>query len=379
MEPIVVDNASTGPTEEVVRRFPGTRYIRLETNTGQSGGRNVGLAEATGTYIAFLDHDDLWLPHRLSAQVAALEQAQGIEVAYSQRVAYMRDGTSRGVFPDPEGPSGWVFETAVEWFICHIDTILVPREVVDKVGGFDESLSINEDNDWVARVAFFFPFRYVPGLVAIWLPSMTSVNPRSPQQWRRSLLKRRDNQLTLIEGAPNQAEIRRLVLGTTSWHLAYRLFRTGEFNEARREFLQWLADFQPLDGDIRARFQTGDNPAHPGSVKEMIYLFVFASHSPIEEAKSLCAAVKQTAGEGSPRQRLQTRAFLADTWTGIAVRLASGPRPKDRLAGSAAARAILQNPLKPLSRPGLLRLMGRALAPFDRTALLSTQKDGMEA
>jgi len=360
VQPIVVDDASTGPTEEVVRRFPGTRYVRLETNRGQSAARNAGLKEATGKYVAFLDDDDLWLPHRLSRQVAALEQAQGVEVAYSQRVAYMGDGTSRGVFPDLEGPSGWVFETAVKVVhICHIITILVPREAVDKVGGFDESLRVNEDNDWVARLAFFFPFRYVPGLVAIWLPSDT---PRSPQQWRSSLLKRMANQLALIEGKPNEAEIRRLVLSTTSWQVAYRLFRTGEVDEARREFLQWLAEFPPLEGDIWARSPVVHHPATPGSVKEMILLFALASDSPIDEAKSLCAEVRRTGGQGSLRQRLAMRVLLADVWTALAVGLASGRRRNDRMAGSAAVRAILQNPLKPLSRPGLLRLVGRAIA-----------------
>jgi GT2 family glycosyltransferase len=360
VEPIVVDNASTGPTEEVVRRFPGTRYVRLETNTGQSGGRNVGLAEATGKYVAFLDHDDLWLPHRLSTHVAVLEQAPGVEVAYGQRIAYMQDGTSRGVFPEPDGPSGWVFETAVKWQICHLNTILVPREAVDKVGGFDESLPINEDNDWVARLAFFFPFRYVPGVVATWLPSMTE---RSSEQWRRSLMQRRDNILALIEGEPNEAEMRGLVLGTASWHVAYRLFRAGELDEARREFLQWVAEFHQSEGDIWTRSRIVQHPANPGSVEEMILLFAFASDSPVDEARSLCAAVRRTGGQGSLRQRLEMRAFLADIWTAIALRLASGHRRDNRMAGSAAVRAILQNPLKPLKRPGLLRLVGRAIAP----------------
>jgi glycosyltransferase involved in cell wall biosynthesis len=360
VEPIVIDNASTGPTEEVVRCFPGTKYVRLDTNTGQSGGRNVGLAKATGKYVAFLDHDDLWLPHRLSAQVAVLEQAQGVEVAYSQRIAYAHDGISRGVFPDRAGPSGRVFETAVKWQICHLDTILVPRAAVDEVGGFDESLPINEDNDWVARLSFFFPFRYVHGVVAIWLPSM---NERTPEQWRASLLKRRDNILALIEGGPNETEMRRLIDGTASWHIAYRLFRAGQLDDARRGFLQWLAEFPPLENGSWARSRIVRHPANPGSVKEMILLFTLASDSPIDEARSLCAEVRRTIDGGSFRPRLAMRAFLADVWTAVAVRVASGHRRNDKMASSAAARAILQNPLKPLSRPGLLRLVGRAIAP----------------
>jgi GT2 family glycosyltransferase len=372
VEPIVVDDASKGPTEEVVRRFPGTRYVRHDTNRGVSAARNTGLAEATGKYVAFLDDDDLWLPYRLSAQVAVLEQAQGVEVVYSQRVAYVRDGTSGGVFPDPEGPSGWVFETGVKWFVCHINTILVSREAIDKVGGFDESLLINEDNDWVARLAFLFPFRYVPGIVAIWLPSMT---PRSPQLWVSTLLKRRDNQLALIEGEPNEAEIRRLVLSTTSWQLAYRLLRAEEFDEARRAFIQWFAEYAPRS----RRVTRGGTATHPAGalvspplegdiwarsrMTELIHLLVFASDSPLDQAKALCTEIKRVGGERGLKQRLEMRALLADVWTAVALRLASRGRRNTAGAGSAAGRAILQNPLKPLARPGLLRLVARAIPP----------------
>ena len=109
VEPIVVDNASSGPTDEVVRSFPGTRYVRFETNRGAGAARNAGLREATGTYVAFLDDDDLWMPHRLSVQVPVLEQAQEMEVGYSQFINVHRNGTWR-MIPDPEGPSGWILD-----------------------------------------------------------------------------------------------------------------------------------------------------------------------------------------------------------------------------------------------------------------------------
>src|SRR4051794_27263733 len=88
-EVIVVDDASSGPTEEIVGRFPGTRRIRLDAPSGPSVARNAGIAEATGDYLAFLDDDDLWLPYKFSTQVAALERASETEVAYGQR--FQRD------------------------------------------------------------------------------------------------------------------------------------------------------------------------------------------------------------------------------------------------------------------------------------------------
>jgi hypothetical protein len=93
--------------------------------------------------VAFLDDDDLWLRHRLSAQVAALEEAQEVEVAYSQHAVLLQDGSVSGVMPGPEAPSGSVFEPAVkEARLAHVNTILVPREAVENIGGFDEGPSL---------------------------------------------------------------------------------------------------------------------------------------------------------------------------------------------------------------------------------------------
>jgi glycosyltransferase involved in cell wall biosynthesis len=350
MEVIVVDDASTGPTEEVVRRFPGTRYVRHDTNRGMSAARNTGLAEATGDYVAFLDDDDLWLPHRLSAQVAVLEEAPGLEVAYSQRAripGYPGDGWAN-LQPGSDAPSGWVFESEVHAAIACINTILVPREALDEVGGFDETLSVvGEDHEFTTRLALFVPFRFVPGVVSIVLPSMRE---RSPEQQRRTFMTKRDNLLALIEGMPNEAKLRELVLSATSWHIAYQFYREGGLERARREFLHWIAEFQSLRGDSWAKYR----------MREMIFALAFASDSPAERA-SLFKGVKRAAAPKGLRQRLRVRALLADLWTEIALNDASGGRRNDRMAGSAAVRAILQNPVKPLSRPGLLRLATRAI------------------
>lgn len=77
LELIVVDDASTedlGPVIDAIGD-PRVRYIRLARNGGVSVARNAGLAAAEGTYIAFQDSDDLWLPGKLARQLAVLENA----------------------------------------------------------------------------------------------------------------------------------------------------------------------------------------------------------------------------------------------------------------------------------------------------------------
>jgi len=71
-ECIIVDDASTDGTEDDVQQYADARirYMRLPTNQGQCAARNHGIRIANGSYVAFLDSDDEWLPGKLQAQLA---------------------------------------------------------------------------------------------------------------------------------------------------------------------------------------------------------------------------------------------------------------------------------------------------------------------
>ena len=70
-EVIVVDDGSTDQTAAIARSYKEVQYI-YQANQGPAIARNNGIATARGDFIAFIDHDDMWLPNKLEVQIEYL-------------------------------------------------------------------------------------------------------------------------------------------------------------------------------------------------------------------------------------------------------------------------------------------------------------------
>jgi glycosyltransferase involved in cell wall biosynthesis len=169
LEVIVVDDASTDSTADILRQsYPSVRYIRLAKNRGVSGARNAGLAASQGAFVAFLDDDDVWLPHRLQAQLPLLERHPEAGAVYGQ-VYYSSRNRVGQEYPDlSRARSGWIFESLLMGNFMTVHSVLVRRQAFEKTGYFDERLSSHEDWDMWLRLSFHFPFLFLPGALAVY-------------------------------------------------------------------------------------------------------------------------------------------------------------------------------------------------------------------
>lgn len=166
-ELLIVEDASTDNTKEVVAGFQDKRirYIRHETNRGGPAARNTGIKAACGRYIALLDDDDEWLPAKLEKQVQKFQQAPDtVGLIYSGAELLDKDGNS--IRTDIPTLAGDVRDRLL-WgsLFGSVSKALVKKECFDKVGVFDETLTSCQDWDMWMRIADIYGFDFVPDIL----------------------------------------------------------------------------------------------------------------------------------------------------------------------------------------------------------------------
>jgi glycosyltransferase involved in cell wall biosynthesis len=164
-ELIIVDDASKDGTRAVLERYrshPRVRLILSDVNRGGSGARNLGIEAATGELIAFQDSDDVWLPHKLAVQVAALDANPQAGLCYCGSLFSSPERTyyiPEPVFARLEGDMS---AEILRRNTTSTQVLVMRRAVLDKAGYFDATLKRFQDWDLMIRVAQETPFVFLP-------------------------------------------------------------------------------------------------------------------------------------------------------------------------------------------------------------------------
>jgi glycosyltransferase involved in cell wall biosynthesis len=141
VELIVVDDGSGDRTAEIAAAHQA-RVLRRH-HRGPAAARNAGLEVARGEYWTIFDADDVMAPARLSRQVAHLEQHPEHGIVLGLTEAFVSPGEPRPPHYNPAWDDG-PFPTCT-------GSMLARREILDRVGPFDETLRLGEDIEWLVR------------------------------------------------------------------------------------------------------------------------------------------------------------------------------------------------------------------------------------
>jgi glycosyltransferase involved in cell wall biosynthesis len=144
MEVIAVNDGSTDESLHVLEKYNSRITIIDSTNKGTPAARNQGIRVSTGSYLAFLDADDIWYPEKLSVQMDVFDKNPDVALTYCCFEEFQSPDLSEELRSKRIVKSG-IISAALP------GTSIIQREAFYKVGFFFEPRRTGEFMDWFAR------------------------------------------------------------------------------------------------------------------------------------------------------------------------------------------------------------------------------------
>ncbi len=167
VECVVIDDGSNDGSADVLRRRFGDR-IRLfrQENAGVGAVRNRALAEARGDLIGWLDADDVLAPDAIPSRRRAFAADSQLEMLAGQiEIFYMQTG-ARHLSPASDTGDPRLLNCLVKRQSPHLNSVMLRRSVLPRVGGFDHRFVVGEDYDFWVRACFRLRWRFVQQVFA---------------------------------------------------------------------------------------------------------------------------------------------------------------------------------------------------------------------
>lgn len=164
-ELIVIDDASCDNTKKVIENYTDNRikYIYCKRNSGANVARNIGMTNADGEYLAFLDSDNRWIPEKLQKQMELFESEPDVAMIFSA-FNYIENGKvslkPRSLIPFEE------FDDLKRVLqinnVVDTSTMIIKKECIEDVGVFDEEMPRLQDYEFAIRISERYKTKFIP-------------------------------------------------------------------------------------------------------------------------------------------------------------------------------------------------------------------------
>jgi glycosyltransferase involved in cell wall biosynthesis len=255
VEIIVVNDGSTDATAEILRTFGARIRVIDQPNRGPAAARNAGAAVAHGDYLAFLDADDAWLPHKLAATVPLLDRNPAVVLVFSDAIPIDASGAPAGesyVTPDcAHAPA--MAEMLDRWWPIIPSTAVLRAATFKACGGFvEEFRSAAYEDPFLFLVAREYgEFAYVPERLVTYRCESPGVRMEKYRRYSDVFIRR----VTERYGTAASGLIRgtRRAYASALGYEGLLAMRSGDMPSARRHFAHALRE-RPLDLKTAMRY-----------------------------------------------------------------------------------------------------------------------------
>lgn len=247
IEVIIVDDGSKDDTLARLQQYGDRIRVVSQANAGPAAARNRGIVLARGDLIAFLDSDDIWMPSKIERQFALMQRAgasvpccltnimmkwnSGDRASFD--IALLKPSVEEGVWLNPD-------EVLATRFVLFNQGIMIRREVLQKIGIFDENIRYLEDVEFPQRLSLEGPWAFIETPLVVWRESMTNSVFKNSQRddlcTRECMVEVFETHLKRVETASCDPRLRRYVsreLGRARRHLwAARMRRMNSWGSA---------------------------------------------------------------------------------------------------------------------------------------------------
>jgi glycosyltransferase involved in cell wall biosynthesis len=169
LQVIVVDDGSSDDTAEIARSYGPRVTVITQANRGVSGARNTGLAASSAPYVALLDQDDSWQPGKLARQLKLLQDHAAVGLVFTDMLLLESDGSIvedgfllttpayAALAREPLGSGAFLMppdlaQAVVRFNFISPSTVLLKREAIADVDGFDEAFRLCDDAECWMRL-----------------------------------------------------------------------------------------------------------------------------------------------------------------------------------------------------------------------------------
>ena len=251
---IIVDDGSMDGTDNVVSRLGADICYLKQQNAGPSAARNAGVQAANAEWVGFLDADDVWFPEKSARQLKLLEKCADLALIATDREEIDGDGAvivrslfeRHGLLPYFQQLAGDPIPGALARLVkknfIPTSSVMVKRQVVDELGGFNTDIRFSEDLELWGRIAAYHPIACLPDVLTQYRRHGDNAVTKTEKMLSGSIQTMRSLRLNccealLAEGCdPNRLVAEHLAA------LGYFYFDQGRPEIARPSFVESLSE-----------------------------------------------------------------------------------------------------------------------------------------